>query len=72
MDHAGLIRSLIYPDGFSSQGDGGVKLVKGGHLQRSFLNPRTPNDEQFVRAVFGSFAGRTVRRNGSAKRRKRS
>lgn len=26
----GLVRSLIYPDGFAAEGDGGVKLVKGG------------------------------------------
>ena len=26
-----------------------MKLVKGGHLQRSFLNPRTPMDEEFTR-----------------------
>ena len=45
----GLIRSLIYPEGFEAEGDAGVKLVKGGHLQRSFLNPRTPMDEEFTR-----------------------
>jgi hypothetical protein len=45
----GLIRSLIYPDGFGAEGDGGVKLVKGGHFQRSALDPRTPTDEQFTR-----------------------
>lgn len=27
----GLVRSLIYPDGFAAEGDGGVKLVKGGN-----------------------------------------
>jgi hypothetical protein len=46
----GLVRTLIYPDGFRSEGDGGVKLVPGGHLQRSFLNPRTLTDAQFTRA----------------------
>ena len=30
----GLVRTLIYPEGFKARGDGGLKIVPGGHLER--------------------------------------
>lgn len=30
-----LIRNLVYPDGFSAAGDGGLKVVAGGHFYRA-------------------------------------
>ena len=32
----GLVRTLIYPDGFRARGDGGLKIVPGGHLERCY------------------------------------
>jgi hypothetical protein len=37
----GLVRTLVYPDGFAARGDGGVKVVPGGHLERA-VNLQTP------------------------------
>ena len=38
----GQVRTLCYPDGFNGRGDGGLKVVKGGHLYReSRLQPKS-------------------------------
>jgi len=34
-----LVRNLIYPDGFESEDDAGLKLVPGGHLHRAARLP---------------------------------
>jgi hypothetical protein len=47
----GLVRTIAYPDGFSADGDGGVRLVPGAHLFRAtHITPGgTTDDDVFQR-----------------------
>ena len=48
----GLVRTLCYPEGFAAHGDGGLKVVPGGHLEREVnLNPDPANPWESAETV---------------------